>query len=185
MPLASNNPLDFDEALLWLRDRNAPLLRKMSAAAWLCAEGLGSAAIARQVNHSASTIRHWARLSARLSPAVLERLERSVRMLSMGHLKALAALSHSAQLPLLERCIAHRYSVRKLEALARQSGEFADRDEATYYAQLSEQMSLKLGFPVTVRPERQRGAGKVVVQFHTLDEFDALCNRLNIDLSEI
>ena len=186
MLLHSDMPFDGDEATSWLQDSTATLVQKIAAAAWFTEEGVDSNAIGQRVGLSASTIRHWARLSRKLAPPMLERLRRPVHSVSMGHLKALAALPYPMQLTLLERCIAHRLSVRRLETLAQTAGAFADRDEETHYAHLSDQMSLKLGFDVMIRPERgKRGAGKITIPFHSLDDFDALCSRLGVDLSDL
>jgi hypothetical protein len=70
--------------------------------------------------------------------------------------------------------------------VVQQAAGFTDRDDEAHYTHLSEQISLKLGFEAVVRPERgRRGAGKITLPFHSLDEFDALCARIRVDLSDL
>jgi hypothetical protein len=181
-----NTPLDQEEAVAWLRNTETTLLRKITAATWLIDEGLDSATIGRRIGQSASTVRHWSRLLHKLSAPVLERLTRPLQFLSIGHLKAIAALPAAQQLLWLERCLAHHYSVRRLETLVQNTAGMADPSDETHYARLSEHLSLQLGFETVVRPSRgRRGAGKVTLSFQTLNEFDALCTRLRVDLSDL
>src|SRR5690348_4340008 len=96
----TNTPFDIDEAIAWLRAADTPLLRKITAAAWLNEEGWDSVAVGRRIQQSPSTVRHWSRLLHKLAPAVLERLDRPIHDVSMGHLKAIATLPANAQLSL-------------------------------------------------------------------------------------
>lgn len=176
------SPFDVDEALAWLGDPQCGTARKISAAAWLTQEeGLDSKEMARRSRLSASTLRHIRRLADRLSPAALEKLSSARQSVSLAHAKVIATLPGPAQLSVLERCIAGRWSVRRLEAAVSNRGQ----SDQAHYDHLSEVVSLQLGHPVTVTARSKPGTGRVVFEYNSLEEFDALMTRIKVDLSEL
>lgn len=182
MSVMLDTPLDDDEAIEWLDDRNAPVSRKIAAAMWLTREeGLNSSEIAKRCELSASTLRHMRRLGDKLDSKVLDKLVTRPRGIGMGHVKALVTLARSAQLAMLDRCIAGGWSVRRLEAVVRNDIQL----DQGHFARLSELVSTQLGHPVSIAPKGGASAGKMTLEYRSLDEFDALMARLKVDLSEL
>jgi ParB family transcriptional regulator, chromosome partitioning protein len=102
--------------------------------------------------------------------------------LEMGHARALLSLDAARQIEAANRIAARGLSVREAEALAarlarapsaRRRGARADRD----LARLEERASERLGTTVEIRPG-QKGTGKLVVHYASLDHLDRLLRKL-------
>jgi ParB family chromosome partitioning protein len=105
--------------------------------------------------------------------------------LSMGHARALLGAENTAQqLAAWRAVVARRLSVRETEALVRRlrsekkKGRAAAKTpEAAQLASLSEELSRHLGTKVVIR-KSGREAGRVEIEFYTLDALDQLLARL-------
>jgi ParB family chromosome partitioning protein len=100
--------------------------------------------------------------------------------LDMGHARALLGLPALKQVELARMAAAKQLSVRQVEQLVaglakRTTGSArTDRD----VARLEEDWSQKLGTTVKIQAGMKPGTGKLVVHYATLDQLDALLNKL-------
>ncbi|HET7772520.1 MAG TPA: ParB/RepB/Spo0J family partition protein [Burkholderiaceae bacterium] len=111
--------------------------------------------------------------------------------LDMGHARALLAVDAATQITLANQIAAKRLSVREAEKLVAKVGaEFTlkasqapkktaeDRDTL----RLAEQLSEALGTSVTIKPGK-KGAGTLVIDYHSLDALQGVVERLLPDAS--
>ncbi len=114
-------------------------------------------------------------------------------LLSMGHAKAVAGLSDAAiQKTVATRAIQEGWSVRRMEAEVKRLQEPAKPNPAaagpvakglaggSHLADLEKQISAQLKTRVEIKTGRKKGAGTLSVVFHSLDEFDAILERLGV-----
>jgi ParB family chromosome partitioning protein len=141
--------------------------------------GMTHAEAAEAVGRSRAAVTNALRL-LELAPPVQELLREG--KLDMGHARALLALPALKQIELAREAVARQLSVRQVEkrvahlsargtARARVRG---DRD----VARLEEELSGQLGTTVSIRTGAKPGSGKLVIHFSSLDQLDALLNRL-------
>jgi len=141
--------------------------------------GMTHAEAAEAVGRSRAAITNALRL-LELAPPVQELLREG--KLDMGHARALLALPALKQIEFAREAVARQLSVRQVEkrvahlsargtARARVGG---DRD----VARLEEELSGQLGTTVSIRTGAKPGSGKLVIHFSSLDQLDALLNRL-------
>ncbi len=139
---------------------------------------------AEAVGRSRAAVSNLLRL-LELPDAVRKRLESGE--IEMGHARALLTLPAARAESLAERAVAHRWSVRELEAQARQPEAAAAKTRAKLpgravqadadVAQLQRELGELLSAPVVVEHGRG-GRGKVVIRYFSLDELDGLIERL-------
>ncbi|MNC87051.1 putative chromosome-partitioning protein ParB [compost metagenome] len=102
--------------------------------------------------------------------------------LDMGHARALIALPALKQVELARLAVAKQLSVRQVEALvaglARRPGTPAARVDRDV-ARLEEEVSQRLGTTVKIQTGVKPGSGKLVIQYSTLDQLEALLRKLN------
>jgi ParB family chromosome partitioning protein len=100
--------------------------------------------------------------------------------LDMGHARAMLALSHAKQAEAAYEVASKGLSVREAERLANQmlkpvdkAAKSKDRD----VIRLEEEMSERLGVSVKIGANK-KGAGKITIMFHSLDQLDELLQRI-------
>jgi len=116
-----------------------------------------------------------------LAPPVQELVREG--KLDMGHARALLTLPALKQVEIARIAATKALSVRQVEALvaglAKRPGTEphakADRD----VARLEEEVSQRLGTTVKIQTALKPGSGKLVIQYSTLDQLDALLRKLN------
>lgn len=102
--------------------------------------------------------------------------------LEMGHARALLTLPESRAISLARQAVDQQWSVRELEEAARRASEIpkgkpgAPRRDADIES-LERELSEKLGARVAVNHGRG-GRGKVVIQYHSLDELDGILQKI-------
>jgi ParB family chromosome partitioning protein len=115
-----------------------------------------------------------------LTAAVQEML--MTGQLDMGHARALLPVSGGQQVGLAQRIVQKDLSVRETERLVQQllnppkktTEKVLDRD----LLRLQEQLSDGLGANVAIRSNK-KGAGKLTIEFASLDQLDGLISRFN------
>jgi len=141
--------------------------------------GMTHAEAAEAVGRSRAAITNALRL-LELAPPVQELLRDG--KLDMGHARALLALPPLKQIEFAREAVARQLSVRQVErrvahlsarATARTRVK-GDRD----VTRLEEELSGQLGTTVSIRTGAKPGSGKLVIHFSSLDQLDALLNRL-------
>ena len=115
-----------------------------------------------------------------LAPPVQELMREG--KLDMGHARALLALPALKQVEIARIAVAKQLSVRQVEALVAGQAQRpaapaarVDRD----VARLEEEVSQRLGTTVKIQSGSKPGSGKLVIQYSTLDQLDALLRKLN------
>ncbi|HEX9195327.1 MAG TPA: chromosome partitioning protein ParB, partial [Azonexus sp.] len=101
--------------------------------------------------------------------------------LDMGHARALLPLSGAQQVALAQRIVHKGLSVREAERLVqhllnppkKHPAQAVDRD----LLRLQEELSDDLGANVAIRSNK-KGAGKMTIEFGSLDQLDGLLARL-------
>lgn len=101
--------------------------------------------------------------------------------LSTGHAKVLAGIDDAERQTALAALAAQQgLSVRRLEALARESGAAAPRVakpgsvRTPNVLDMEQRISRQLGTKLRIIPSRKKGAGKVVIQYFSVDDFDRI-----------
>ena len=141
--------------------------------------GLTHEQAATGVGRSRSAVTNLLRLLA-LGAGARELLEQG--QLEMGHARALLTLPKGDQDALAEQIASRGLSVRQAEALARarqQKQGTKKIKETTINSdirELQEKLSEKLGSRVTVKDSR--GKGKIIIEYHSLDELDGILDRI-------
>ena len=144
--------------------------------------GLTHEQIARRIGKSRVYVTNYLRL-LQLAPAVLNLLD--AQKLSLGHGKILAGLPLPAQESVAREVVRRGLSVRGLERLVshrqtRASGgaKMANPDLRDIESRISE----ALGNRVRLTFDPDARSGQLMVEFHDLDEFEGILNRLDIHL---
>ena len=155
--------------------------------------GLSHQQMADRLGVDRSTISNTLRL-LNLQPDVQAFLLENV--LSAGQAKALVAIDDpQLQIALAKKTIQQDWSVRKLEraaADAKSNGEqIAGNSESTasppassrsiHLADLEEQLSQQLETRVRIRPGRKKATGTLWIEFYSIEQFDALLERMGVE----
>jgi ParB family chromosome partitioning protein len=139
--------------------------------------GMTHAEAAGAVGRSRAAITNALRL-LELAPPVQALLREG--KLDMGHARALLALPALTQIDLAREAVARQLSVRQVEKrvaglTARPAARArSDRD----VARLEDELSGQLGTTVSIRTSAKPGTGKLVIHYSSLDQLEALLNRL-------
>ena len=139
--------------------------------------GMTHAEAAEAVGRSRAAVTNALRL-LELAPPVQELLREG--KLDMGHARALLALPALRQIELAREAVARQLSVRQVEKrvaglTARPAARArSDRD----VARLEDELSGQLGTTVSIRTGAKPGSGKLIIHYTSLDQLEALLNRL-------
>lgn len=106
--------------------------------------------------------------------------------LSMGHARALLVITNTRRRRLFAlRAAKEAWSVRELERRARslenpqsQTSQQARTGLPAHLQDLQRRLGEHLGCKVDIQPGKKKGAGKLVIEFYSLDEFEGLLDRL-------
>jgi len=157
--------------------------------------GLGHEEIAGRVGLDRSTITNLLRLLG-LSDNVKEHVRHN--RLSMGQARAIAGVGDPAQQQrIADRAVKQGLSVRQVEQLARDAAvdpnagsndvHTPSTDEpsskqirSAYLADLERTISEQLQTKVKVQRGRKKGTGSLTIEFYSLDQFDALLQKLGV-----
>lgn len=133
---------------------------------------------AERLGEDRTTITNFLRLLD--LPADIQNLVAS-GAISTGHAKVLAGIEDSERQLSLATLAAHQgLSVRRLETLARQSGATAPRlpksglVRTANVLDLEQRLSRQLGTKIRIIPSSKKGAGRVVIQYFSIDEFQRI-----------
>ncbi len=101
--------------------------------------------------------------------------------ISAGHAKVLAGIDDAErQIALATLAAQQGLSVRRLEALSRESGAVAIRAakpgsvRTPNVLDLEQRLSRQLGTKLRIIPSRKKGVGRVVIQYFSVDEFERI-----------
>jgi ParB family chromosome partitioning protein len=146
--------------------------------------GLTHEAAAKAVGRSRSAVSNLLRLTA-LAPPVQEYV--LAGSLEMGHARALLALPVEQQSGVAARVVKGAMSVRETERLVQSllnpARRAARRKNKPAYdadtARLENELADALGAVVHIEPGRQ-GAGRLVIRYSTLEQFEGIVERIGI-----
>lgn len=147
--------------------------------------GLSHAELAMRLGEDRSTVSNHLRL---LELAVPARDYLKSGQLTLGHAKVLAGVSDVLEQERLSKLVVDQeLSVRNLEKVVAggtsTKGTKVTVGQTAHLKSLEKAISQQLGMRVNVR-SRQKGAGKLVVHFKDLDQFDELMNLLKVRISD-
>jgi ParB family chromosome partitioning protein len=105
--------------------------------------------------------------------------------LSMGHAKILAGIDDPAEQERLAKLVqVGQLSVRALEKLIQEAPTEKTPPKAkpmsAHLQELEQSIARQLGMRVQLRTGSQKGKGRLVIHYHSLDQFDDLVQRLGI-----
>jgi ParB family chromosome partitioning protein len=153
--------------------------------------GLTQGELALRLGEDRSSIGHYLRLLDLTEPVKKYVLNGQV---SLGHAKLLVGVTDIAlQQELARRIVEEGLTVRALEKTISEppvaspspglAGPAARPDGSTAHLKdLERTFTRHLGMKVQIRASATRGRGKLIIQYQTLDEFDALKDRLGIEI---
>ncbi len=139
---------------------------------------LSHAQIARMVGMNRSSVTNYLRLLSLPESIKSDLLDRK---LSMGHARALLAVSDSRkQRALADMIISRGLSVRQAEAMTKRMAErrpSREREQLPEVAALEEQLCALLGTKVVIRTGK-KGNGKILIEYYSGDDLDRLLSIL-------
>lgn len=150
--------------------------------------GLSAEQVAQKLSEDRTTVVNYLRLLD-LPSEVKDWLASGA--ISMGHARCLLALRSSADIVRTARqAMDEGMSVRGLEKLVREklqarasaSTQTAARaeDKRPQIAALEQAFVRTLGTKVDIHESRRKGSGKIVIHYHSLDDFDRITERLGV-----
>jgi len=143
--------------------------------------GLTQAELAGRIGEDRSSIANFLRLLDLCEP-VRDLIRTGV--LTMGHAKILASVTDVAyQAELASRVIEQELSVRNLERILEQSAPPSAPaapapEPSAHIRDLERSIASQLGLRVQLRTGAQKGNGRLVIHYASLDQFDQLLERL-------
>lgn len=166
-----------------------PLERAAAYQHYLDAFGGTIEDLAKRLSESRANISNYIRL-LKLRPEICFMLGRGE--LSMGHARAIAGVSDpQRQLAIAKLAVRRNLSVRQVEALAAGSEVGCERRDGRptadavaqrrHLSDVEAALSRAIGLRVEVRPSKKKTAGRVVIRFSTLEEFDRIAERIGGD----
>jgi ParB family chromosome partitioning protein len=174
----------FEQAQLALienvqREDLNPMDRAQAYRALIDQLGLTQAELAGRIGEDRSSIANYLRLLDLAQP--VREMVRDGR-LSLGHAKILAGVSDPVQQQeLAERVVTQGLSVRNLERLLQDVPPAPTKTKAepsAHVKDLEQSLTSQLGLKVQLRTAGKKGKGRLVIHYGSLDQFDALLERL-------
>jgi ParB family chromosome partitioning protein len=111
--------------------------------------------------------------------------------LTMGHARAILALpTDELRRKLANRSMAGRLSVREVERLVRKylgangRREITARTRPAHIQDLESRLSKELGTNVAIETRKNGRCGRIVIEFHSLEEFDRITERIGVTSTE-
>ena len=142
--------------------------------------GLTHQDVATSIGRSRTAVTNLLRLLS-LNPKVRDYLENNE--LDMGHARALLSLADTQQISIANMVISRGLSVRETEKKVRQLQNSAPKSRIAHVTKdadvlrLETELSDKLAARVSIVQGRKKG--KLVIEYHSLDELDGILKRIN------
>ena len=163
-----------------------PIERAVAYSGLMTQLGLTQAELAARLGEQRSSIANYLRLLD-LCPTVRGFV--AAGTLSAGHAKLLAGVDNEArQTALAERCLAESLSVRNLEVLLQVPDAPPERPatanakpSVAHLRELEANLSKQLGMRVQMRSAAKKGKGRLVIHYASLDQFDELMRRMQLE----
>jgi len=111
--------------------------------------------------------------------------------LTMGHARAILGLpTDELRRKLANRALAGRLSVREVERLVRRylagpdQTKVVDRSKPAHIVDLERKLSSQLGTKVIIETRKNGQKGRIIIEFHSLDEFDRIAESVGLACTE-
>ncbi|MHC4827852.1 MAG: ParB/RepB/Spo0J family partition protein, partial [Planctomycetota bacterium] len=151
--------------------------------------GLTHQEIADRVGLSRSAVTNQLRL---LDLDELSRDLLAQRLLTEGHARALLAITNlDSRKHLAQMAVRKEWSVRTLESRAATLSATPRRSATStgaappHRADLERKLSDHLGTKVQLKPGKQKGSGRLVIEFYSFDQFEGLMQKLGFSTAEL
>jgi len=167
------------------RENLNPIDRAAAYATLLQRLGLTQAELALRLGESRATVANHARLLE--LPDSVQTMVRD-GSLSLGHAKVLAGVSDVERLTHLANvCVSQDLSVRALEALIEKSRDATEPQAprpapSAHMKEIEATLTRALGLRVQMR-KSGKSKGRLVIHYASLDQFDELMKRLDVQLA--
>jgi ParB family chromosome partitioning protein len=147
--------------------------------------GLTQAELAMRLGEDRSSITNFLRLLDLVEPV---RGLVQDGALTLGHAKILAGVTDAVQqMDLAKRVLTQDLSVRNLERILQEPAaappvrqETTSAEPSAHIRDLEKSITSQLGMRVQVRSASKKGKGRLVIHYASLDQFDALLERLGV-----
>lgn len=151
---------------------------------FLKSTGYSTDQLARILASRGYMVRHYTRVSQKLDDTVKALLHKG--SLSFSHARAIASLPAADQEEVARSTIASGRSVTRMRAKIDGKGQGDDDEEHVRYLDvLAQKLAEQTGLMLRITSDKHnRHAGTVLIRYTDLRDFDAICSRLNVDLSE-
>ncbi len=144
--------------------------------------GISIELLAGRLGQDRSTVSNYLRLLELDEP--IQSLIRA-RQLSMGHARALLGAPGEHRVRLARTVVERDLSVRAVERQVQLLGSRRAGGEAApgrpHVRQLEERVTQALGAKARIVEGRRGKGGRIIIYYRTLDDFDRICDRLNVD----
>jgi ParB family chromosome partitioning protein len=111
--------------------------------------------------------------------------------LTMGHARAILALpSDDLRQKLANRALARRLSVREVERLVRKHLEGkpetprTTKEKEAHIVDLERRLQSLLGTKVNIKPNKRNNRGRIIIDYHSIDEFERLTEQMGLSVEE-
>lgn len=152
--------------------------------------GLRVEDVAERVGEDRSTVANYVRL-LELPNEVQEMVAKGV--IAMGHARCLLGIADSSRrIQLANAVVGNQLSVRALEELVRRertrgsddadSQGTAVRTVSPHLADIQRRFEETVRTKVVIKEGKRKGTGRIVIEYHSLDEFDRLASMLGVPL---
>jgi len=165
-----------------------PIERAKCYQSYLTTFSLTQAEAAQRLGEDRSVIANYIRLLD-LPNEIKQMLAQ--RQLTMGHARAIIALpTDDLRRKLANRAMAGRLSVREVERLVRKyltgTGEPKKTEipKPAHILDLESKLCTRLGTKVTIETRKNGSRGKIIIEFHSLDEFDRIAEKVGLETVE-
>jgi len=165
-----------------------PIERAKAYQSYLSNFSLTQAEAAQRLGEDRSVIANYLRLLD-LPNEIKQMLAQ--RQLTMGHARAIIAMpTDDLRRKLANRAMAGRLSVREVERLVRKylTGTGQTRTTAlakpAHILDLESKLCTQLGTKVTIETRKNGQRGKIIIEFHSLDEFDRIAEKVGLETIE-
>lgn len=163
----------YSQKLIWQLKNENDVVGQFQLIVELLDEGFRPAEIARQTDLKDYTVRHFARLHAKLNESVKELF--LSRKISFSLARAIAGLPSKQQESAARKAIARNVSV---QSFRKSLNENDDAGLLREMERLSEQLSQLSGLDIKIQPDKHNAqAGVWVVRYADLTMFDVICER--------
>jgi ParB family chromosome partitioning protein len=140
-------------------------------------------ALADKLAESRASVSNYLRL-LRLDSDVLALL--GTGELSMGQARAIAGIRDpQRQLAVAKLAIRRNLSVRQVESLAKSGGTPQSQTRSPsgidrHMTNLERSLTASIGYPVRLQASKRKNAGRLIISYSNLDEFDRILTRLGV-----